>query len=344
MQLGKQKCLLVLGVTQQYLYEHVFPLGRGLQHQDVEVLMLEVMESTRGELIEEKLSKLIHTVGCPIQIIADHGSDIEKGIKLYNQKYPSIIYTYDVTHGMALILQHELGTSQKYQAFVERCNLCRNQTQQTDLSFLSPPSQRSQCRFFNVKKLINWAQNISSASIDVISSLKPNIEPKLLKQKFDDKFGWLTEYQDDITMWDEMVEMTRTLETYLKTNGINQQSLTNFEFLISCLDFNVNPDFEQKILDYLIKESSNIPPSATLLATSDVIESLFGKYKQFSSRSPIQQIGETVLNICLCTMKLTTSVVKEALETIRYLDLKVWSSQVFGQSMLSQRRIVFSGC
>ncbi len=183
---------------------------------------------------------------------------------------------------------------------------------------------------------------MGAASIDVISSLKPNIELKLLKQKLDDKFGWLAEYEDDIIMWDEMVEMTRALETYLKTNGINQQSLTNFEFLMSCLNFNVNSDFKQKILDYLLNESSKIPPLTTFLATSDVIESLFGKYKQFSSRSPIQQIGQTVLSICLCTMNLTTSVVKEALETIRYLDLEAWSSQVFGQSMLSQRRIVFS--
>lgn len=80
----------------------------------------------------------------------------------------------------------------------------------------------------------------------------------------------------------------------------------------------------------------------TLLATSDIIESIFGKYKQFSSRCPIKQIGQTVLSISLCTMNLTTSVVKEALETVRYLDLKPWSSQVFGQSMLSQRRTVFS--
>lgn len=49
-----------------------------------------------------------------------------------------------------------------------------------------------------------------------------------------------------------------------------------------------------------------------------------------------------VLNISLCTMNLATSVIKQALENVRYIDLKDWSSQVFGQSMLSQRKIVFS--
>ncbi|WP_292760282.1 hypothetical protein [Nostoc sp. NOS(2021)] len=137
--------------------------------------------------------------------------------------------------------------------------------------------------------------------------------------------------------------MTRTVETYLKTRGISQQSVTSFEFLQSCSDFHINPNFPQKIVDYLSKESSQIPAEITLLATSDIIESIFGKYKQFSSRCPIKQIGQTVLSISLCTMNLTTSVVKQALETVRYLDLKAWSSQVFGQSMLSQRRTVFSG-
>lgn len=77
-ELGKQKCLLVLGVTQEYLSEYVLPFNRGLQHQDVQVLMLEIMDSTKGDLIEEKLSKLASRIGCPLQIIADHGNDLER--------------------------------------------------------------------------------------------------------------------------------------------------------------------------------------------------------------------------------------------------------------------------
>ncbi|MGF1673163.1 MAG: hypothetical protein ACFCUV_05665 [Rivularia sp. (in: cyanobacteria)] len=311
-ELGKQKCLLVLGVTQEYLSEYVLPFNRGLQHRDVQVLMLEIMDSTKGDLIEEKLSKLTDKVGCPLQIIADHGNDLEKGIKLYTQKNPSVIYTYDVTHAMALILKHELANSERYQSFIQLCNQTRNQLKQTELSFLSPPSQRCQCRYFNVERLIDWAQKIWNCSIDSIADLLPNFEPPFLNQKLNEKFGWLIEYQEEIETWGEMVEMTRTLETYLKTNGINQDSLTSFEFLQSYLDFNVNPSFKQKILDYLIKESCQIPAPITLLATSDIIESIFGKYKQFSSRCPIKQIGQTVLSISLCTMNLTTTVIKQA--------------------------------
>ncbi len=106
-ELGKQKCLVVLGVPQQYLESSVFPLERGLKHHDVQLLTLEIMDSTRGELIEQKLCELADMVGYPVQIISDHGSDIEKGIKLFTIKYPDVVYTYDVTHAMALLLKHE---------------------------------------------------------------------------------------------------------------------------------------------------------------------------------------------------------------------------------------------
>lgn len=172
-ELGTEKALVVLGVSQQLLEEEVFPLKRGLGHQDVELLALEIMYSTKGEYIEQKLSELTKKVGRPIQIIADHGSDIQRGIKLYQQQYPEVIYTYDVTHAMALLLKHELVADEKYQSFIQQCTQCRQQLQQTELSFLSPPSQRSQCRYFNIERLINWAIKLLDSPIDIIVELVP---------------------------------------------------------------------------------------------------------------------------------------------------------------------------
>lgn len=53
-------------------------------------------------------------------------------------------------------------------------------------------------------------------------------------------------------------------------------------------------------------------------------------------------MSQMVLNISLCTMDVTTFVIKQALETVRYIELEAWSFQVFGQSMLSKRKTAFS--
>ena len=97
------------------------------------------------------MTEITQKFGRPKQIIADRGSDIQRGIKLYKQNY----------HAMALFLKHELRNCEKYQSFIKQCNQCRQQLQQTELSFLAPPSQRSQCRYFNVEKLLGWAENLS---------------------------------------------------------------------------------------------------------------------------------------------------------------------------------------
>ena len=80
----------------------------------------------RGEIIESLIDRLAMTVGKPVQIISDHGSDLKKGIELYISKNPQIIYTYDFTHQIALWLKQELSNNTKFQEFLHQCNLTRS--------------------------------------------------------------------------------------------------------------------------------------------------------------------------------------------------------------------------
>ena len=333
---------MVLGVSQQQLESEIIPNGRGLNHKDVELLGLEIMDSTKGEIIKEKLDEITSRVGKPIQIVADHGSDLARGIKLYQQEHEDLIYTHDVTHAMALLLKHELKSDDRYQSFIQKCNMCRQQLQQTELSFLSPPTQRSQCRYFNIERLTDWGLNILNCNIDAVTKLVKNSDSNVINKKLIEKLGWLVDYQPELLRWHQMTVLTRTLETQLKKSGINQQSLTCFKEN----EFNIPKgellDFQQHIYDYISAQSSHIKNEKTFLATSDVIESLFGKYKQFSARCPFKEMGQMLLTICLSTMNLTNSIVKNALETISFANVEAWLAEAFGQSMLSKRKTLFS--
>lgn len=44
--------------------------------------------------MEKKLIDLSQGLGTPKQIVANRGSDIKKGIKLYQETQPNVIYTY----------------------------------------------------------------------------------------------------------------------------------------------------------------------------------------------------------------------------------------------------------
>ena len=163
------------------------------------------------------------------------------------------------------------------------------------------------------------------------------------RRRFQDKLGWLTAYQNSLSLWTTILAMTRSLESQIKHQGLAQTSLSQWDklFPLSSLPENLVP-IHQKIQYYLLEQTSIIPEGEIFLGTSDVIESIFGKYKLFSQRCPMNELGVMVLTMVLVTADFTVHFIKQALETIRSKDVKIWQEQVFGQSTLSKRKIVFS--
>lgn len=108
LQLGQEKALIIYGVSESLWTNQILERGGALRHTDGEILGIEVTESATGEWIQEMLEKVTLQVGIPLKIVADSGSNLKKGIKLYQENYPQVIYTYDVTHAMANLLKKEL--------------------------------------------------------------------------------------------------------------------------------------------------------------------------------------------------------------------------------------------
>ncbi len=157
-----------------------------------------------------------------------------------------------------------------------------------------------------------------------------------------------------------MCHLRSTLEKQLKIFGLNRESQEQFSQTLSSMFIpqSLEP-FKQKILNYLQAEMALLDDHQTVLATSDVIESIawcacvmpcngitvasaFGKYKCFSQRCPLKDLRSMLLTIPLTTMNLTLDVITKALETVRGADLSQWINDVFGQSMLSKRKTLLA--
>jgi len=397
-ELGPVKCLVILGIPAARLSE----TGFALQHQDVEVLAIEVLFHSTGEVIHQVLVDITEQVGHPLQILSDHGSDVKKGVELYQeQEHPELIYTYDVTHQMALLLKHELENDDRYHAFLQHCSLTRQRVQQTELYFLAPPKQRTKARYLNMDTHVQWAEHVlyyqeqddfsqvspaflwdaktisaapngldeqTRAQLSVmeqkpypdaqtfLSTLSQYVAPEVLEQhgtaicqaasvgrrRFQDKLGWVADYQEDVATYAQLVEIVHTVEKQVKQKGLNQDSQAIFVESIKNVPLTPRVQhFKEQVVEYLAHEGSKIPEDKTLLATSDIIESIFGKYKLFSSERPLKEIGKMVLTIPVFASRITSDLVKKAMESVRRIDVEAWSDRVFGQSMLSKRRAVF---
>jgi hypothetical protein len=98
--------------------------------------------------------------GVPVQIVADHGSDVRKGIALFRQQAPSCVETYDISHAVATQLKAHWRDDAHWQGFLKQTGATLSRFQQTDLAFLLPPRQRTKARYMAIDAHIEWAQRL----------------------------------------------------------------------------------------------------------------------------------------------------------------------------------------
>ncbi len=342
LELGPQQGFVIYGISLQQWLTHILPQHRALKHTDGHILALELTDSPSADWIYSVLDNLTQILGIPLQIISDHASNLHKGIQLFQTHHPQIVYTYDVSHALANLLKKELLYPDIFHHFLQDCHHCRQQVLQTDLYFAAPPPQRSLCRFFYLEPLTNWAIHFLRCPFILFYRLLPSYSPDYLSGRLQDKFSWLFSYQDYLPFWMLQIQIIRLLQQQLKIFGLHSSSLTQFTQLLSRLYIPPSlTHFQEQISQYLIHEISLLS-RPTLLASSDVLESIFGRYKEFSKRCPLKELRTMLLSIPLSTINLTHQFIKDALSTVHASDLAQWVHQTFGQSMLSKRKILFS--
>lgn len=134
--------------------------GYSLQHGHMRVVDIEVMTSSTGERIHQTLLDLSDRVGPFLQIICDHGSDLQKGIRLYKEAYPNVISTYDITHKTGCILKKYFEKDSSWISFSKDSSQTIPKVQQTELKFLASPKQKQKARYLNIHEQVEWGMNL----------------------------------------------------------------------------------------------------------------------------------------------------------------------------------------
>jgi hypothetical protein len=158
------------------------------------------------------------------------------------------------------------------------------------------------------------------------------------RRRFDQALGWLGECHTEIAEYAELVELVNLPQQILKTQGLNTHSPEQVAQAIAQRPWSARAQrFTAGIHDYLQRQTQGLPEGQTFLATSDVLESLFGHYKLFTERGPLNEVGQLILTLPLRTVKLTADFVKKALETVSTADLRRWTAETLGPSALARR-------
>lgn len=393
-QLGKERCLLILGATRQSLIEN----GYELKHHQVKVLDIYVRESFTGEIVRERLEAAQNKTGTPYQIISDKGNDVRKGIGLFCAKHKSVIATYDVTHMIGISIKHSLRSDPQWLCLQKDLSNLAQQVKQSDVSFLRPIALGKKAKWLNIKQTIDWLGSIYryqkkadysliatgykiSNHGEVYEKLKPRCqnkydEKRLLKEllgkifpekeeamdwlkekgykqlggiefidagksRFDEKFNVLDKHKPFFEQLQQLNRMAENIKGSIRNKGLSLETLQELEKEHDNITYPWIRQVYWDIVGSLLNEHARCGADPRpLLCCSDVIESIFGKFKM-KARQPVGGIYETVLSIALICTDLTDEVVKEILSKVKMSDVNNWFRSMAGVSNLAKRRIAF---
>jgi hypothetical protein len=329
---GTKKCLVILGVTVEKLMEKECRLS----HEDIQALDISIVENATAKSVEKRLWETAQKTGIPVQIVSDNGRNLAKGITDFIGSRREIKHTYDVTHKAAILLKHHLKNDLAWKDVTEKMWNAKRDLLFTRLGFLAPPKPKDKARWLNLDMYLEWIEKASNFRKCTTESEDAEI--------FDKKLGWIEKLGDSLAEWRNMLDLLKRMKTQIKSDGFRKDSLERFEqdsFRIPLPTKRIRL-LKNEITGYLKEETEGLDDKQVRLGTSDIIESVFGRYKEFSGKTPMKEIGRSVLTIPVFTGELNHEEVKAAMENVSASDVESWMKQNIGESFFSKRKKAFS--
>ena len=320
-QIGQDKILMIFGIREKNV-----DFTRPLILQDLVPLRELINTSWSGEEIKDVLLDIKKELGDVKYAVSDGGNNIINGLKL-----SKITHVYDITHKIALILCKLYKKNDIYISLTKRMTEMRVKYLQTKIAYLIPPKQRSKSRYLNVNEIAKWCWK-------VLSYYDKN---KDIKNEICKKLEWIVEYKDFVLELKKLNELVCKIEKELKHNGFSQESLKICNDLLDRIDGSFGKEMKTQLKMYFKElEGKNIN-AEKLLITSDIIESSFGKYKNYVNQNPMAGITNLILSLSAFTSTLNEEDIKKALENTIIYDVKEWTKRNIGKTLFQKRKEAF---
>lgn len=317
---GHERLLVVYGVRASQL-----EFNRALTYSDLTPLFIKASNKWTADIIRKEIEIIIENYGNIKYIVADGGNAITKSIELLSK-----IHVYDITHKIALLLKNMYKNDPVFMAYSKEVAQMRFKHVCSDIAHIIPPKQRADSRFMNLDILSDWG-------LKAINCLKTEKKSGKIYQRL----KWVLNFKDFITELGIVNKKLDYIKSLLKTKGLSKYNLEKIKRVVkNQKDINDARSLLlfDDIVNFLKGVLKQLPEEKKVLCTSDIIESSFGKYKNYIAQNPMT--GITNLSLCLSafTNPLDPIELKNCMENIQINDLRKWSNENIGETNLSRRK------
>jgi hypothetical protein len=327
-QIGPCKCLVILGIRLSAL-----PEGRPLGHQDMEPIALVPMTGATKQTVAACLEDAAARTGVPRAILDDHGADLHGGVEIFRARHPETSEIYDVKHKAACLLRARLEADERWKQYASELGQTKFALQQTELAFLTPPSQRSKARFMNLGGLVAWGVQ-TLALVDAPASLE---SLGVSAQRAQAKLGWLEGFRAELVQWSACQEVIDGTLDFVRCRGLYPGAGFSLARALPVRP-GIASELREDLINFVRGEALKARFGERLPGTTEVLESCFGKLKALEDGQSKSGFTALVLSLGAMVSQWTAESVSEALDRCRVRDVLDWCRKTLGRSVQSQRK------
>ncbi len=324
-QIGACKLLVIVGC----LWTDA-PLGeRPLRQSDLHLVHLSLMKHSTQEAVAVELERAVERTGVPRQIVSDQGSDLNGGVKLFQQQHAGIAHVHDLAHQAANVLKQRWGKDERWSLFLARLAQAGAKLRQTREAHLVPPTVRPKARFMNVGPTLRFAGRV----LKLLDTGTPSA-------RTEEHYGWLREYREALTGWTSEQAVAEAAVRHVRTHGVGQNTATALETEWTQVEWTPGArDVAARLRTAVRTEGAQAKPGESLVGSTEVLESTFGTLKRLEGSYAGD--GFTGLSLALGAIlgNRSEEQVREALEAVPKKEADGWVQRLLGTTVQMFRRV-----
>lgn len=336
-QLGSHKGLVIVGLRLGAWQQNPRPL----EHQDVRLLHLEPMEHSDGLAVQRELKKVADKHGVPRAIVSDGGPDVKKGIRLFHEScvhegQAAVACVYDIKHKVALLLKKELERNHDWEEFVSAAHVARRGVTLTPAAFLVPPALKAKARYMNLDRLVVWGVKVL-AYLDQPREV-PDCPVNI--KRVEARLGWLRKYRQRLAQWSALMAVAKAGESYVRHQGLHvaaeEELRSRLEPLATCAP---SRRLRDALLEFVAQQAAAARPGERLIGSTEVLESIIGKYKRLQGLHSGDGMTRMILSIGALVGRRCQETLHQALATISNSALAEWCRTHLGITLQACRKL-----
>lgn len=329
--IGTKKALVVLRVPMDTLLQQ----KQAIRLKDCECIGLKISEKVNGESISLELKEIFEKSGIPSAIVKDCDRTLAKGVRLcFQEQDIDVPIIDDIGHCVANALKAQFKETKSYNRFISLITKGSRCLWNTDLAFLIPPKLRSKGRFQNVNQLGKWGSKI-------LVLLSAQSSTKKMLQKLRSALPGFRSLKPFIEHFAHTTKISSQIMKIVKNKGLDKSSYKQCQKLLKELP---RSSKTRKHLRKWFQKHFEIQQKLTtmpLLASSDIIESLFGNFKHVIERSPRADMNRMALLIPAFCGQRDEVRITQVLNQVQHNELAKWERENIPYTIRKKRLMFF---